>query len=191
WSCQQARGLAHRRLDGELEPDGWAALDDHLARCGECRAWLGELESIQSGLRELAEVPMPEELLARLERLPEAVTGRRRRILRGRLASARPFAAAAALALLLLAPLALIRSLPSHERRAAVSAPSLEDPQVARTAAEVRYVFSLAQQALAKSGEVTVNEVLRGTVAPALHRIPPFGPIRDIVRPGQRAETKL
>jgi predicted anti-sigma-YlaC factor YlaD len=42
-NCAQAREAASARLDGELPAPEQAALDAHLAGCGACRAWEGDV----------------------------------------------------------------------------------------------------------------------------------------------------
>jgi hypothetical protein len=92
-------------LDGDLPPEEEAAMEAHLADCGECR---GEIQTYRR-LRRLAfasePVPIPDDLGYRIRRRLEEVPGFRRprgRLLR--LSTLLPGVAAAAILLLLLLP---------------------------------------------------------------------------------------
>jgi anti-sigma factor RsiW len=69
--CEQAlKGMAEA-LDGELSPDRQAALEDHLARCADCRAEWDRWQAVERLLREAPITPPPAgfagRVLARLD----------------------------------------------------------------------------------------------------------------------------
>lgn len=74
--CSQARRWLSRQIDGELAPAREARLTAHLAECGACRAYAGDLAALDL---DLLEVPEPgADFAARLmERLDEAPAQRR------------------------------------------------------------------------------------------------------------------
>jgi len=108
WSCIFHRPRLGALLDSELPPARREALLEHLARCPGCRQRLGELDALESRLRELQAPPVPTALAGRIMTAARA----RQRQDRDRpgwpLWPARPLLAggamAAALALLLVAP---------------------------------------------------------------------------------------
>ena len=50
-SCERARALLHRRLDGETTPEEDAAFDGHLAACPSCRRTWDEQRAIRDAVR--------------------------------------------------------------------------------------------------------------------------------------------
>ena len=171
-ACAAFRPLLDERLDGELSAERAAALEVHLAACGECRAVAEGLAAVRTTLRALPEHPLPPEAL-------EAVLDRtvRRSRFRGlpRFSAAWPAWAGAAavviLALLLLGgPLA-----PTQTGR-----PSADE--VARGRDDARRVLSLASRALHRAERAACDTVVAGEVAPALRRVP----IRWAPRPEPR-----
>ena len=76
--CDEALPLLHDRLDGDLSPEGAAALDAHLAGCPACAARLSELEALDRDLARDLPVPSPAGLAARLADGVLAAEGRER-----------------------------------------------------------------------------------------------------------------
>lgn len=54
-NCEVAREALSARLDGEREPVPSARVDEHLAECPDCRAWLTEVSNQARMLRKLVE----------------------------------------------------------------------------------------------------------------------------------------
>jgi anti-sigma factor RsiW len=161
-SCESARGLIHRLLDGELmDVVRREELEDHLASCTACREARQELGAVQDALRDLPEFPMPDmalqEVWKRTTRSgPATESGR------GKARSYwRPAVAAAALALALWAAWSAgeVRSKPTPA-------------EVARAAEETRMVLGLTARALRDAQQAAVKEVLVDEVSPALRRVP-------------------
>lgn len=50
--CSEWRALASCHLDGELDELQSARLENHLSRCPECTAWVGEVAEIARRLRD-------------------------------------------------------------------------------------------------------------------------------------------
>src|ERR671935_1604196 len=65
--CDRAREYSSRGLDGELSDFERALLENHIERCGSCRAYAAELEQIVGRLRSapLEAVPRPISLPSR------------------------------------------------------------------------------------------------------------------------------
>lgn len=84
FSCQEAEPLLHLVADAEVAPEDQALLDEHLKRCGDCRARLVELRGLKAALRLRAtDTRVPASLLARVREdiADEVRTERRRRVL--------------------------------------------------------------------------------------------------------------
>lgn len=58
-NCSQARRDLHERIDGSLGAEALADLEDHLARCGPCRAAQAGLESSLAALRGASRLRTP------------------------------------------------------------------------------------------------------------------------------------
>ncbi len=58
-TCEQAALLLSARLDGEVTEQEAAALNDHLARCPECRAIAAQLEELHSAMADLEDMSAP------------------------------------------------------------------------------------------------------------------------------------
>jgi len=175
-SCERARELIHRRLDGELmDAVRRQELEDHLDSCAACRRARAELDSVQAALRALPRIPMRDEALREVweqtsRSRPDRASRARRWL------DWRPAAAAAALALALWAAwdLGAVRTGPSPE-------------EVARAAEETRMVLGLTARALREVRQAAVTEVLAEEVSPALRRVPirwPGEPEKERREPG-------
>lgn len=66
--CLQAREAVSARLDGELGELDAARLEQHLAACGECRAFAADADGVARMLRTTALEPAPTGLLAERSR---------------------------------------------------------------------------------------------------------------------------
>lgn len=64
--CNAAQLALSARLDGELSPAEEQALQEHLARCSQCRALQEELSALHTILNELEPPAVPPELKARV-----------------------------------------------------------------------------------------------------------------------------
>lgn len=164
--CARALSQVHRRLDGEaLDPSSAQGLERHLARCPACRGTARELEEVQRSLRELPEIPLPDEALRRVwDRTVRAPRAGGWFDWRG--------AAAAAVLTALLGGLWYATRPPAPRWDAATAEPSLSAAELARGAAEARFALRLASAALRRSERVAIDEVLGQRVAPALSKIP-------------------
>lgn len=57
-TCARARAAFSARLDGERVPGGELDIDEHLASCAACRAWLASAEQMTRAVRvQPAEIP--------------------------------------------------------------------------------------------------------------------------------------
>jgi len=161
-TCDEARERIHRLLDGELmDAVRRQDLEDHLESCAGCRRARTEFGSVQSALRELPQVPLPDEALREVwEQTSRSRTARP--VARGRgWLDWRPAAAAAALALALWAAwdLGHLRTEPTPQ-------------EVARAAEETRMVLGLTARALRDARQAVVRDVLADEVSPALRKVP-------------------
>ena len=172
--CVRARSSLHRRLDGDaLDAAAEAWLAEHLSTCAACRSAADELEALTRALRALPALPLPEPALRAVRR--QTVESRR-----GGWFDWRAVAAAAVLT-------AALGGLLYFDRRS--SAPGAvellarpTEAELARAAAEARYVLGLTAAALNKSERVAVGEVLGQHVGPALSKIPIEWPERPPAR---------
>jgi len=161
-SCETARELIHRVLDGELmDAVRREELDEHLGACAECRRARDELGAVQSALRGLPAQPFPDEALQEVWRRTTRSGPVRRVAVGRRWLDWRPAAAAAVLALALYAAwdAGVVRNEPTAE-------------EVARAAEETRMVLALTARALRDARQVAVKDVLADEVSPALRRVP-------------------
>ena len=164
-TCDWALERVHLRLDGErLVSEELALLERHLVRCGDCTAAAKELAQLQSNMRGLAEIPLPDAALDEVW----SRTSRRR----GWLSMApwpvpqwRLAAAAATLALVLIGIWQFALPL-------AVPPPIAENHDVDRAVAELKIVFGVTAQALHRT-ETALDEVLVERISPALEKVPP------------------
>jgi anti-sigma factor RsiW len=160
-SCDTARELIHRLLDGELmDAVRREELEEHLDSCADCRRAREELGALQSALRALPQQQFPDAALGEVwERTTRRSPGRSAR--RSRWLDWRPAAAAAVLALALYAAWNTggVRSEPTAE-------------EVARAAEETRMVLGLTARALRDARQAAVKDVLADEVSPALRKVP-------------------
>jgi hypothetical protein len=158
--CTRARQILHERLDGDVVD---LSVDreyrTHLATCAPCSAADRDMQSIQSGLRELPLIGLPDMALERVWR----GTTRKRLGRAARLSfwglDWRGVAAAAALAAVLLGVHGVR---PTHPTEAELN----------QAAAEARMALLLTARALRQSEETVLREVLAKEVSPALGRAP-------------------
>mgnify|MGYP000345574540 CR=1 FL=1 len=62
WNCEDSLEQISRRLDGDLNAQEQAALEEHLAACPQCRALARELAELHQLMGELEETPAPDTL---------------------------------------------------------------------------------------------------------------------------------
>lgn len=65
--CQSVFELLDAYLDTELSTEETAAVEAHLAECGDCSERLRQLKSLVEKLNQLPEVPMPRDLSSAIE----------------------------------------------------------------------------------------------------------------------------
>jgi anti-sigma factor RsiW len=65
-TCRQLIDVLDDYLDRRLEPDEVAALEQHLAECEACRAYLATYRKTRALGARVARVEMPEEMKTRL-----------------------------------------------------------------------------------------------------------------------------
>ena len=172
-SCTRAVRYVHQRLDGDvLDADSADELSQHLDRCGDCRQAQEELKQIQQALRELKASPFPQDAM---DEVWDRTTRARGRRVWG---DWRAVAAAAVLALAFLGIWQVSnRTVPGTEVTVAEAA--LSEAELARAAAEARYVLNLTATALRRSERAAMGEVMGKRVAPALRKIPLLMPDRS------------
>jgi predicted anti-sigma-YlaC factor YlaD len=164
FGCARARAYLHRRLDGDaLDAAAEASLAEHVSACATCRQATDELEALTRALRALPAIPLPEPALQEVRR--QTIEARRR----GGWFDWRAAAAAAVLTAALGGLLQVWR----EPQVSAVDVAAQPTPaELARAAAEARFVLGLTARALNKSERVAVDEVLGQHVAPALSKVP-------------------
>ena len=155
-ACARARTGLQARLDADpAQQLETAEIEAHLDACPDCRALARELQEVQDALRAAPLLHFPdqalEEVWDRTVRAPGVTRTRRAVAVWGGLAAAGILGA-----LLLAVP----HGTPGPQR------PSEEE--VRRAAAEVQFVFRLANHEIRHQGTRALREVLDGEVAPAL-----------------------
>jgi len=156
-TCAEARGLLHRRLDGDgIGPEAEGRYLEHLTGCADCREAGAGLQRVQTALRRMPAPAMPDLALERVWRQTSRPLRRRR----GRgLPGWRPAAAAAALAAVLLGFWAIREP----------SGPT--ELELQRAAAEARMVFAVTARTLRQSQQVAFpRRASRGGCAMSLAR---------------------
>ena len=164
-TCERIWEWLHRELDGELPPDTLHELETHLDRCTGCREARAELRTLRESLRSLPVVPMPdaafEEVLAGTSRRPHWWQNPA-----GWGLDWRPAAAAAALAALIWVGWPASQDAPTRT-------------ELAQAAAQARMIFKLTADAMEKTEQVVIRDVLAAEVSPALRKVPVQWPTRD------------
>lgn len=156
-TCEELRLHLHEAHDD----GGVGALPElvssHLARCGACREFRDDLESLSHALRALPRVPLPEEALDAVWR--ETVRARRVGLTAStgfwRLAAAASFVAALSTATL------YVVFVPSPP-------PGPTAVELARASAQAEMVFGYTARALAATRTATTDRVLALKVSPAV-----------------------
>ena len=159
-TCEQAREAIHDFLDAAaMEAGARQRLDAHLAVCTECRDRRAELATIQSAMRSLPRMALPDgglrQVWGRTTQAEPQARGRRR--------GWRNLAAAAAVALV--AVIGVVQwngQLP----------PDPTQTELQRAAAEARAVLGLTSQALRKTEQAAFHGRLAGELSGALQRVP-------------------
>jgi predicted anti-sigma-YlaC factor YlaD len=158
----------HERLD-RGGPTGTAgALDAHLRDCSSCRHLFGELAAVQSALRQLPSFELDQKSIERV--LAVAADPRSASPPHRRRTGMRLVPAAAALLLAVMAGLVL------RPDGVLVARQTHSSAELERAAAEVELVLGLTGDALRRSREAAVRDVLDRELAPALRRIPLLSP---------------
>ena len=65
-TCREAIGLLGQYLEASLTPGQLAKLEEHLAACGPCQAYLNTYRRTKTLATEAGHVEMPEEMRRRL-----------------------------------------------------------------------------------------------------------------------------
>jgi len=165
-ACARARERIHAWLDGES--GARAAAAPHLGSCASCRILCDELQAVRRALRALPSEPLPDAALDAVWRrtsrsvAPAAV--------RHPAWDWRAFAAAAALALVLLGGLR-VGVVPAAPELVAHEAGASE-AELRAAASEARLVLNLTANAIRRTERVAVGRVLAGEVGRALDRVP-------------------
>ena len=161
-SCRRARPLVHERIDRALRDSERERLESHLATCSDCAAFAMEIERVHSALGELPDVSFPDDALREVwSRTVDAEPWWR--------TWWAPRPVLAAVAATILAAVALWATL---DRGIAPPSGDLSEQELARAVAQTRYALALASNAVRRSEQAAVGQVLRDEVAPALDRIP-------------------
>ena len=180
---EQAKGLIHRRLDGDtLRPEEAEALAERLQVCAQTRLLHEDLVALQQGLRGLRAPQMPEASLETVwaattgaassggaaeaqdrlplslpaEMLPQSDPSRPSQAIRG--GRWMPWAAAAAVLL------AAVGSWFGQQRQ--------HEAELAEAQRQLEVVFKLTSDAIDKSAERAVRGVVEEELRPALQQIP-------------------
>ena len=155
-TCDEAQATIQERIDGQLmDSDELAAMERHLRSCEGCRRFQADMEELHEGLASLPELEFPEEAL-------EAVWDRTIRKRSARLPGNWRWLAAAAVL-----TMALVGSWSGLFDRE----PEYSPAEIARATVEARAALGLAGQALQRSQDVAMEDVLGGQVTPALEKI--------------------
>jgi predicted anti-sigma-YlaC factor YlaD len=79
-ACERWRELVSARLDGEDDPADRARVEEHLAGCADCRAWLDRAAAVNRLTRTAAATDVPDLTEAILAALPTGPAPIRRRL---------------------------------------------------------------------------------------------------------------
>jgi anti-sigma factor RsiW len=155
YGCDQAREAIHRRLDADLmEATDLDRLQAHLVACESCRELEQELKTIQSGLRGLPTMKLPDEVLERVFQETERAPSHPKR----------PMWALIAAASLVVA----LGGWWAVEQRP--SGPT--DAELVRASQEARLVLKMASDALKRTERTAFHDVVAGELGGALRRAP-------------------
>ncbi len=162
-SCEEIRKQVHLDLDGDVR--GAAAdrrVTEHLASCAGCRAWADEHAAIQSSLRSLPELQLPDLALQRIwKRTSRSDERPVRSIYRHR-----GLRAVAMAAMVLAAAIGIW----SWRQPGPSVQPSEAELQVA--AQEARIALELVAGALRRTRRVALRDVLVDEVSGTLRKVP-------------------
>ncbi len=162
-NCEEIRKRVHLDLDGDRP--GAAAdrrVAEHLASCTGCRAWTDEHAAIQSSLRSLSELQLPDLALQRIWRkTSRSGEGPVRSIYRHR-----GLRAVAVAAMVIAAAIGTW----SWRQPSPPAQPSEAELQVA--AHEARIALELVAGALRRTRRVAVRDVLVDEVSGTLRKVP-------------------
>ena len=157
YCCEQAREAIHRRLDADLMDAGdLEQLETHILACERCRELEQELKAIQSGLRGLPTMKLPDEVLERvfLETESESIPSPPRR----------PMWAVVAAASIVVALGGWWAT------QQPPSGPT--DAELVRASREARMVLKMASDALKQTERTAFRDVVADELGGALRRAP-------------------
>lgn len=171
--CDAARALLHALWDGEIGGADRRALDEHLARCAECRALAERGGALLAGLAALPDPALPDDALAavfaatvdrrRSEETRDAAARERRGM---RAPARRRVRPRIAIAIACCAATLVVALVAADGRRAA------ERERIRRAEADANIVFAIARGALARSGAAALDDAVGRGIAPALRAAP-------------------
>ena len=155
--CDNTQATIQERIDGQMvDAAELRSMKQHLASCERCRRFQADMTELHDGLAALPELEFPadalEEVWDRTVRRSSVGVSRHWRWM------------AAAAAVLVVALAGSWLGLFDQE-------PEYSPAEVARATLEARAALGLAGQALQRSQDVTMEEVLGGQVTPALEKI--------------------
>jgi anti-sigma factor RsiW len=169
FGCTDAREAVHLSLDaGPMDAGAKQRLEAHLRDCAACREFASEMRVLQDGLRSLPELTLPDDVLDEVWSL---TTRSRRAPVR-----VRPWHLAAAAAAVLVMVLGGVWL----RNGSAPAGPT--DAELERAAREARMVLQLASQALRRTEQAVVRDVMTDEVSRALRRVPVQWPERSAVQ---------
>ena len=168
--CAEAREVMQELMDGPVAAVRRATLDEHLARCADCREVRQGLDTVRAALRALPEIPLPGDALDDVwaRTVDAGPEDSRVAAWRPRLAA---FAAVAASLLVVVLAVQWSSQLPPQPtvRIAKAVEPGAERIEQARQ--EAKRVLEITAVALARSEQVAFERVLGGEISPAIRRI--------------------
>ena len=156
-SCSVARRLIETSLDEPTDRERSDAVAAHVVECEACRDYRDGLRDVCGAVAALEEIPLPDAALKRILQNTSEV----RRVRAFRRTVPAVFAAAAAIALVLIAPRA-----PWFRTDGTVEADRL-----AAAARQTNLVLRLTGDALRRVNRLAVEHVLSERVSPAMQRL--------------------
>jgi len=168
--CAEAREVMQEHMDGPVPAVRRATLDEHLARCAECREVRRGLDTVRTALRALPEIPLPGDALDEVwARTVDAVPDDSRvSAWRPRLAA---LAAVAASLLLVVLAVQWSSHLPPQPTVRITKAVEPDAERIEQARKEAKQVLEITAVALARSEQVAFERVLGREVSPAIQRI--------------------